>query len=170
MAEQQQIINIEVDAEQQDEHADDHFIIQVIVLADAGAQMAEAAGARRAKGVDERVIQRHTARQQQERFRHRHHKINAVQNLGGIPQLAGNFVHRGAGHLGAHQMHGTAIPHGQHRHGKHQHAHAAHPVGKTAPERGGTVQRLHIGEDAGTCGGKAGNRFKKGVHTGGDIP
>ena len=63
-------------------------------------------------------------------------------------------------------MHGAAIGHGQHRHGKHQHAHAAHPVGEAAPEQRAVAQGFHVGQDGGAGGGKAGDGLEESVNKG----
>ena len=64
----------------------------------------------------------------------------------------------------------VAGAHGQDGHNEHQHAHAAYPMGKAAPEQHAPAQGLDLGQDAGAGGGKAGDRFKKGVHKIGNIP
>ena len=53
MTQQQEIIEVEVDAEQQHEYADDDLKIGAVVRADAQRLVAESACARRAEGVDE---------------------------------------------------------------------------------------------------------------------
>ena len=53
MTQQQEIIQVKVNAEQQHEHADDDLKIRAVVRADAQRLVAESACARRAEGVDE---------------------------------------------------------------------------------------------------------------------
>ena len=170
MAQQQEIVQVKVDAEQQHKNSDNDLKIGVLVCADAEGFAAEPAGTGRAEGMDQRVKQRHTARAQQHDFHHGQHKIDLIQNFGAVPQFAGDLAHRGAGDLGAHQVHGAAVGHGQHGHGEHQHAHTAHPVGKAAPEQQAVAHAFDIGQNRRTGGGKAGNDLEKGVDEGWDLP
>ena len=116
--------------------------------------------------MNESVKQRHTARAEQNRLDDGHHEVDRVQNLRAVAQFAGNFAAGRAGDLGAHQVHGTAIGHGQHGHGKDQHAHAADPVGKAAPEQRAVAQRLDVGQNCRACRRKARDRLKKSIDKG----
>ena len=169
MTQQQEIVQVEVDAEQQHKHADDDFKIGVVVGTHTQRLVAEAAGARRAEGMNQRVKQRHTARTEQHGFQYRHSEVNSVQNLRTVTQFAGNLAAGRAGDLGAHQVHGAAVRHRQHRHRKNKNAHAAYPVGKAAPEQDAVAQRLNIGQNCGAGGCKAGHCLKKGVYKGRNL-
>ena len=169
MAEQQEIIQVEVDAEQQHEHTDHDLKIRVVVGTHAQRLVAEAAGARRAEGVNERVKQWHTARAEHDRLDNGHGEIDGVEDFGAVAQFARDLAAGRAGDLSAHQVHGAAVRHGQHRHRKNKNAHTADPVGKAAPEQDTVAQRLNIGQNRGAGGRKARNHLKKGVHKGRDL-
>ena len=145
--------------------------VGVVVGAHAEVPAAEAAGAGAAEGVDAGVEERHPARQQQQDLDDGHHQIDAVEDLGGVAHAAHQLARRGAGHLRPQHMHPVAVaPHGQNGHHEHQHAHAAHPVGEAPPEQAAAGQGLHLREDGGAGGGKAGDGLKNAVHEPGDIP
>ena len=169
MADEQEEIHIKVDAEQHHKDRGDHFHRRAAVSANAGRTVAETAGARRAKGGDQGIVPGQTGQAQQNCLHHGKHQVHGIQDLGGIADLAGDFAHRRPRRFGAHQVHGAAIADRQNRHGKHQYAHAAHPVGKAAPEQHTVTHGFHIAQDAGAGGGKAGYRFKKGIHKKRDI-
>ena len=78
---QQEIIEVKVDAEQQHEYADDDFKVRVIVRPHAESLVAETAGARRAEGVDERVEHRHAACAEQNDLDEGHGEVDGIQNL-----------------------------------------------------------------------------------------
>ena len=139
-------------------------------MPDAGGLDAETAGTGGAEGMQHRVKQRHSPQHQQRNENHRHDQIDAVQNQGGLPHPGHQLAAGGTGNLCFHNIQGLSLRLGQHRQHKHQHAHAAYPVGKAAPEQHSPAHGLHIGQNAGTGGGKAGYRLKKSVHKPGNLP
>ena len=86
-----------------------------------------------------------------------------------MPDSRHQLAAGGAGNLRLHDVHGLGIRLWQHCQHKHQHTHAAYPVGEAAPEQDALTERLHVRQDAGACGGKAGDGFKKSIHKPGDL-
>ena len=163
LAHEQQEVGVEVDAEQ--DHEDGHDPLDVgRKAAKAVVAEAKAAGARRTKGGEQCLEQGHSANQQEHQFQHGEGKIDAVQNFSGRLHLGHQLIHLRAGAFRLHQVDVGAAGQRQQREQEHQNAHAADPVGETAPEQNALGQILHAGQNAGTGGGKAGDRLKQGVH------
>ena len=161
-ARQQQIIQIEIHAEEEHEHRNDPLKIRAVARY-AVALDAKAAGSGGAEGVQHAFKQRHAARHQQHDLHQRHRHIDLIEDAGRIARARQQLAHHGAGHFRAHDV-DRAIGHVRHqRHDEHQHAHAAHPMGKAAPEEQTAAHGLHIGQDRRAGGRKAADRFKKSV-------
>ena len=160
-ADHQEVIEVEIDAEQQHENTDHKLVIGISIRTYTEIAVAEAAGASGAEGVDAGVKERHPSRQQQKDFQQRHDQVNAIENLGAVAHAADQLAHRGPRHLGPHQMHAVAIRHRKNCHHEDQHAHAAHPVGECPPEQDATGLGLDVGEDGGPGGGEAGDLLLK---------
>ena len=139
-ADEQEVIEVEVHAEQQHENADDHIEIGALIGAHAQVPAAEAAGAGGAEGMDAGIEQGHAAQQQKDDLNDGHDQIDAVEDLGRIAHAADQLAHGRAGHLRPQKVHAVAVAHGQDGHDEHQHAHAAHPVGEAAPEQAAASQ------------------------------
>ena len=73
------IIEIEVDAEEHHKHRYDHLGIETVIALDAVVEHCEAACARRRKGVDYAVKQRHSAEGEHDYLNESHHAIDAVK-------------------------------------------------------------------------------------------
>ena len=163
LAHEQQEVGVEVDAEQ--DHENGHDPLDVGRKAGkAVVAEAEAAGTRRTKGSEHGFEQGHSANQQEHQLQHGKGKVDAVQDLSGGLHLRHKLVHLRAGAFGFHQVDVRAASQRQQREQKHQNTHAANPVGEAAPEQNAVGQPLHGGQDAGTGGGKAGDRLKQGIH------
>ena len=159
LAHEQQEVGVEVDAEQ--DHEDGHDPLDVGRKAGkAVVTEAETAGACRTKGGEQGFEQGHSAKQKEHQLQHGKGKVDAIQNFSGGLYLGHQLVHLRAGAFGLHQVDVGAAGQRQQREQKHQNAHAADPVGKAAPEQNTVGQPLHGGQDAGTGGGKAGDRLK----------
>ena len=169
-ADHQEVIEVEIDAEQQHENSDHKLVIGISIRTYTEIAVAEATGASGAEGVDAGVKERHPSRQQQKDFQQRHDQVNAIENLGAVAHAADQLAHRGPRHLGPHQMHAVAIRHRKNCHHEDQYAHAAHPVGKAPPEQNPPAEGLHLRQDGGAGGGKTGNGLKQRVHIAWDIP
>ena len=141
--EQNEIIGVEVNAEQHHKDGNDPLAIGRIA-GDAVILYAKAAGARRAEAMGHCFKGRHTAQQQQQDLDQRQSDINDIQDAGGIAQTRYQLAHRGAGALGPHQVDVAAAVQRHHRQHKHQNTHTADPVGEAAPEQGYMAQGLHI--------------------------
>ena len=159
---QQEKVNVEVHAEQRHEHGDHALKVVAVIVAHGAVLDAEAAGAGGAEGGTQAVKQGHSPKEQQHHLHRRHDDVNAVKNGGGFAHIGHHLAHGGTGAFRPEQVVGLAAHIHQRQH-EHQNAHAPQPVGEAAPEEHPVVQRLHIGQDAGAGGGKAGNRLKHGV-------
>ena len=168
-ADQQQVVEVEVDAEEQHEHRDDPLQIRAVAC-DAVGLHAEAAGARGAEGVHDALEQRHAADPQKDDLQKGHAHVDLVQNACSVPCAGHQLAHYGAGHLRAHDVDGAVGDAGHQCHHEHQHAHAAHPVGKAAPEQQAPAHDLHICQDRRAGGGEAADGLEEGVDVGGDLP
>ena len=73
------IIEIEVDTEEHHKHRYDHLGIEAVIALDAVVEHCEAACARRRKGVDYAVKQRHSAEGEHDYLNESHHAIDAVK-------------------------------------------------------------------------------------------
>ena len=162
-------VNVEIHAEQHHEYGDDTLQIVAGVGPHGGVFNAEAAGTGSAEGGAQAVKQGHPPQAQQHNLGSRHGDVDTVENAGGLAHIGHHFGHGGAGAFRPQKVVGLAAHVHQRQH-EHQNTHAAQPVGKATPEKYSIVQRLHIREDAGAGGGKAGNRLKHGVQVAGNLP
>ncbi len=153
----------EVDAEQHHEERDDRVNYGAVKRADAAAVVAEAARARRAHGMDGRVIGRHPRDDERRQLDHGQRAVNQVEDLGRIAHLGYDLAQAGTGAFRPHQVRGASRHLRQQRQGEHQHAHAADPVGEAAPEHHAAGQPVKVAHQRGARGGKAGYRLEKGV-------
>ena len=168
LTEEEEIVGVEVDAEEDHENGDDP--LQVGTVAGDGISLdAEAAGTGSAEAVGDGLKNGHPAQQQKDDLQHRQAEIDDIQDPGGAADLGHQLAHAGAGGFRLHQVELTAAGHRQHRQQEHQHAHAADPVGEAAPEQARIAHGLHIRQDGRARGGEAGHRFEHGVGEGGDL-
>ena len=75
---QEEVVKVEVHAEQEHKNANHNVKIRVVVRSDAEIAAAEAAGARRTEGMDAGVKQGHPAQAEEDDFHHRHGKVDTV--------------------------------------------------------------------------------------------
>ena len=95
-ADQQEIVQIEVDPEHQHEHADHNVEIGTVVGTHAEVAAAEAAGARGPERVDGRVEQGHAPCQKEQDLDDGQHHVDPVEYLGGVAHPADQLPHCGA--------------------------------------------------------------------------
>ena len=157
---QNQEVGVEIDAEQDHKDRDDNLNIGGISC-DAVALDAETAGACGGEGGVERVKQRHASEQEEDKFQHGQHDIDAVQNPRTGLDLRDEAADRGTRAFRLHEVHAAAAGHRKQDEQKDQHTHAADPVGKATPHQDAVRHDLDIRQDAGTGGGKAGYGFKQ---------
>ena len=146
-AHQQEVIQIEVDAEGQHPDTGDNVDICAVVGSHAGVPAGKAAGTGSTEGVDAGIERVHAAQKQQSDHHQRHDKIHTIEDLGGIAHAADQLARRRPRHLCPEDMHGVAVAHRQDRHDEHQHAHAADPMGKAAPQQAAPAEGLHRRQD-----------------------
>ena len=169
-ADQQEVVKIEVDAEEQHKDANHNIKIDVVIGPHAQIPIAEAACARGAERMNAGIKQRHPSQKQQDDLNHRHSQINAIEDFCSVAHTAHQLAHRRPRHFRPKQMHSMSVGHRQHGHHEHQHAHAADPMGKAAPKENTLPQRFHRGQDGGPGGGEAGDRLKESVDKIRNIP
>ena len=103
LAEEKQIVSVEVDPEQDHKYCDDPLYIGGIVRYTAVPD-AEAARSGRAEGGTHRVEDGHPAEQQQDHFRDGHAEIDQVQEARRISDLGDELADGRPGAFGAHQV------------------------------------------------------------------
>ena len=106
-----------------------------------------------------RLKQGHTPQQQHAHQHRRDKKIQQVQHPGGVPGAGGQLTHHGTGHFRLEDVHGPVGAAGDHG-DKHQHAHAAHPMGKAAPEQQPVAHGFHVRQNRRTRSGEAADRLE----------
>lgn len=166
---QGQIVEAEIHPEGDHEQGDDPLLDWRIT----GATVVEDAEAPGAGGTesDAQVVEPvHAGKGQQGDHQQGHAQVDLVEHNGGVPHPGHELGHVRTGAFRLHQIHLGAAPVGGHQHqDEHQHPHAPDPVGKAPPEQGGVGHGLHIAEDGGPGGGKAGDDFKHRIHIGRDL-
>ena len=124
---QQEEIDREIHAEQRHEDRRDRLRVGAVggegVVSDG-----EAARARRAERVAERIKQRVAARQIQNDLHDRQAEINAIQNFRRIDHARDHLGHRRSWAFGAQQMNGLSAVHADDGQHEYENAHAADPV------------------------------------------
>ena len=169
LAQHQQIIAAEVDAEKQHEHGG--HVLQVGAVAGDGIVFhAEAAGAGGAEGGADCLEEGHFTRQQEQNVQHGQQDVQRIENDRGFAHFWHQLAHTGAGAFRPEQVHGKALAVGAggHRQQEHQHAHTAHPVGEAAPVEQPLGNGLHLRQNGGAGGGEAGDGLEKRVDVSGD--
>ncbi len=135
LAEKEQIVGVEVDAEQDHKNGDDPLDIDGIA-GDTAVFDPETACARSAESGAQGVEQRHSAEQQKRHLQHGHAKIDQVEETRCIADLGDKLADGGAGTLGTHQIDVGSAAHRHDGEQEYEHAHAADPVSEAAPEQG----------------------------------
>ena len=164
-----EVVQRKVHAEQRHEDADHHVHRRRVPVGDGVAVGAEAAGARRAEHVHQRIVQVEAAAQKGDHHQNRQPAVDGVEYLGVVGHPGHQLVRGGTRGLRPHQVDRARAHLGDQRQRQHQHAHAAGPVGKAAPEQKALGQRLHVPDDGRAGGGEAGHRLKEAVHQRGDV-
>ena len=132
VAQQRQVIQVKVDAEQQHKYGNDHLTIGG-VAADTVCLNAKAAGACGAKGMHQCVKQGHFAAYQEDDFHCGEKNINQIENTRGLFGPRHQLAYNGTGHFRPQYVNGAIRNRGNDGHNKDKHTHTAHPVGKAAP-------------------------------------
>ena len=165
LAQQQQVIQAEIHAEQ--EHENGHDVLQVrAVVGHAAVADGKAAGAGGAERDAEAVEQRHAAEQQKADAQHGQQHVQAVQDQRRLAQVRRQLADARPGAFRAHQVHARARALARLRHDgeqEHEDAHAAEPVAEAAPVEVAARKRLHVAEDRGARRRKAGDNLKQRV-------
>ena len=169
VAEQNEVIQAEVGAEEDHEHAHDDVDIGAVVVADAQRARGQAAGAGGGERMQQCVIKAHAAGDEQNRLHERERDVQQVEDGGSLADARHELADRRAGHLGAHDVHRAVAAHGQHGQHEHEDAHAADPVRKQPPEHTAAGHALRRCDDAGTGRGQTRDRLEQGVDVVRDI-
>ena len=169
VAEQDEVIQAEVDAEEYHEHAHDDVDIGAVVVADAQRARGQAAGAGGGERVQQRIVKAHAAGDEQNHLHERERDVQQVEDGGGLADARHELADRRAGHLGAHDVHRAVAAHGQHGQHEHEDAHAADPVRKQPPEHAAAGHALRRCDDAGAGRGQTRDRLKQGVDVVRDV-
>ena len=171
-----EIINIEVDTKQQHKDTDYPIDIGTVVVPDAGIFDAESAGTRRTECMNKAVEKRHSTAQKENDQHHRHNGVNQVQNPHVAAKLCYQLAKCWTGGFCFQDMYSAVslIPairiSRKESNGQSKHSHTAYPVSPAPPEQKAGRKCLHVGQDAGACGGESGHRFKKGIYECGNLP
>ena len=163
VAEQNEVIQAEVDAEEYHEHAHDDVDIGAVVVADAQRARGQAAGAGGGERVQQRIVKAHAAGDEQNHLHERERDVQQVEDRGSLADARHELADRRAGDLGAHDVHRPVAAHGQHSQHEHENAHAADPVCEQPPEHTAARHALRRCDDAGTGCGQARDRLEQGV-------
>ena len=166
---QQEVVDVKVDAEKDHKDAQHNFHIGAAISGDARRGHGKAAGTCGAEGEAETVEEVHIAQKKQHHQYGGHGRVDAVEDHGGLLHAGHQLAGHGAWHLGAHQVHGVVVLHGDNHEYKHQHAHAADPVGEAAPEEDAVGQQLRLGQHRRAGGGEARDDFKERLEVGGEL-
>jgi len=159
-----QVINVEIDAEQDHADAQDNFKIGILVVSDRCVLDAESSGAGCAEGVKERVKERHAAEQEQSGEDRRHRQVDDVQHASRMADLGHDFAEARSWRLRFHEMDCIGSDLWQDRQREDQHAHAANEMGEASPEQDGMRQGFDICENARACCGEAAGCLEKSVN------
>ena len=167
---EQQVIQIKIHAKQNHCHGHDG-LLQICVSRQSVIFNCKSSRTGRAKTHGKRVKQRHSRKQKNYDLRHGHAEINRIQNHRRRPDFWNQLAHAWPRTFRPHDIHSRiAGLYGQNSQDKDQYAHSANPMRKTSPEEIRMGKPLHIRQDTGTCRSKSGNRLKKRIHKGGNIP
>ena len=113
--------------------------------------------------MNEGVIQRQTADLQQNDLCQREGEVHLIENLGGLRLLGHQLGKDRTGGLRLGEVVGPHPQGGDDGGDQYQHAHAAQPVGESAPEEDAVGQGLNVGENGSSGGGEAGRGLKHAV-------
>ena len=167
---QKEEVQIKVYPEQDHKHCDHAVDICAVVKSNAGVPVGKSSCARSAEGVDDRVIQIHAAKHQQDDLNRRQHKIHLIEELCRASRLWHKLIRLRSRNFCTHKRHGVFVVQRCDHHNKYKHAHASDPVGKTPPEINAHGQGLDFLKDCRSGRRKPGHGLKKRIHIIRDRP
>ena len=168
LAEKDQVIGVEIDAEEDHEDGNDPLDIGRII-GYTGIFDTKTAGPGRAETGAYGIKQGHFPEDKEQRFDHGHAQIDQVQITRRGFYFGNKLADRRAGAFRPHQIDVGSAAQRNDRKKEYKDSHAADPVRKAAPEQRAMGKRFHIAQN--TCSGsrKAGDRFKQRVGEGRDL-